>query len=141
MAFDGAMKMMGGRGKMMGKPEPKEGKVEGEHQEGEEKTHTITEHGDGSMTSKMHDGAEEHHPDHLHMLAHLGHQVTGGDKHHIAHHDGMAVHAHGIHESGEHMEGPHGSAEEAGQHLTQMMGDGDEQQQEEPQHMMGGYGG
>lgn len=135
MAFDGAMKMMGGRGKMMGKPEPKEGKVEGEHQEGEEKTHTITEHGDGSMTSKMHDGAEEHHPDHLHMLAHLGHQVTGGDKHHIAHHDGMNTHTHGIHESGEHSETQtHESPEEASSAMGQFMGD--EDQQEEPQHEM-----
>ena len=99
---------------------------------GQEKTHTITEHADGSMTSKMHDGAEEQHPDHLHMLAHVGHHITGGDKHHVAHHDGMAIHTHGIHEDGNHEETQqHGSADEAGQSLTSMMGGDDEAPQQE----------
>ena len=145
MAFDGAMKAMGSAKpkmapKMSGeksKPEPK-GKVEGEApDQGEHagNTTTIEHHPDGSHTM---DG--ETHPSHLHVMAALGHKLTG-DKHHVAHHDGMAVHSHGVTEMGEHQEGTHGSAEEAGQHLTQFMGDGDEQQQEEPQHAMGGYGG
>lgn len=106
-----------------------------EHGGEEEKTHTITEHGDGSFTSKMHDGAEEKHPDHMHMLAHMGHHLTGGDKHHIAHHDGMSVTTHGIHESGEH-DGPHehNSAEEA----KEAMGNFLDEEAKEPAHQHGG---
>ena len=112
----------------------------------EEKTHTITEHGDGSMTSKMHDGAEEQHPDHLHMLAHVGHHVSGGDKHHITHHDGMSMHSHGIHEDGQH-DGPHDheNVEDAKESLGQMMGaegveqgDGDAREQEPAGAPLGG---
>jgi hypothetical protein len=95
---------------------------------GEEKTHTITEHADGSMTSKMHDGAQEQHPDHLHMLAHVGHHITGGDKHHISHHDGMSLHSHSIDEGGQHQDThENASPEEAGQELASTMG-GDEGQ-------------
>jgi hypothetical protein len=108
----------------MRKPAPKEMAKPA----GGEKQHQITEHGDGSYTSHM-DGKEEKHPDHLHMLAHIGHHVTGGDKHHIAHHDGMGMHTHGIHEDGQHEETQeHGSADEAGEGLKQFMGEGEEQE-------------
>jgi hypothetical protein len=84
------------------KPMPKGG-VSGE--KGEEQT-TITHHGDGTHTTQHADGSSEEHPDHLHMLASLGHKITGGDKHHIAHHDGGgAVTEHGINEDGEHYDG------------------------------------
>jgi hypothetical protein len=90
---------------------------------GEEKTHTISEHADGHLTSHMHDGTETEHPDHLHMLAHIGHHVSGGDKHHIAHHDGMSAHTHAIDESGQHTETQEkGSGEEAGQDCAAAMG-------------------
>lgn len=146
MAFGKEMAMMGGRGKLAPKaPEqkgPKAPKVEkpepsGE-QHGEEST-TITHNADGTHTM---DG--ETHPDHLHMLAALGHKVTGGDKHHIAHHDGMAIHTHGIHESGEHAPGgSHNSAEEAKEAMGKFM----DEEAQEPAHQheeepaMGAYGG
>jgi hypothetical protein len=95
-------------GRTSGKsPEDKGGdgmKSEAPAESGGEKVHTITEKGDGSMHSRMHDGTETDHPDHLHMLAHIGHHVSGGDKHHVAHHDGMSMHSHGIHEDGQHEE-------------------------------------
>ena len=140
MAFGKAMEAMGSKkpkmadskmgGSMKGKAAPKpEGKVEGEGGEGESST-TITHHADGSHSI---DG--EQHPTHLHMLAALGHKVTGGDKHHIAHHDGLAVHTHGIRESGEHA-GPmtHNSAEEAKEALGQFL----DEEAQEPQHEHGG---
>jgi hypothetical protein len=125
------------------------GKTDGESNDGGEKVHTITEHGDGSVSTKTHEGEEEHHPDHLHALAHLGHHITGGDKHHIAHHDGMGVSTHGIHESGEHEETlHHEDAEQAGEHMKGFMGgsEGDEPEehdnaQEENAEAMPSYGG
>lgn len=105
-------------------------------------SHTIEDHGDGTFTSHMKDGTSTDHPDHLHLLAHIGHHVTGGDAHHVTHHDGMEAHSHIVHESGEHEDGgndPHGS-------LDKMMGgemsegepepDGDE----EPEPSYGGMG-
>jgi hypothetical protein len=145
---------LGKMGKSMEKPPTQEkgkrdpekvekGKVDGEAND--EKTHTITEHGDGSHTTRMHDGTEEHHPDHLHMLAHIGHHITGGDKHHIAHHDGMSASTHGIHEDGQHEETmQHGSGDEAGESAKNFLSDsGDEQTQqpEEAQEAMPAYGG
>jgi hypothetical protein len=101
----------------------------------QEETHTITKNADGSVST----GDGEHHPDHLHALAHVAHKMTGGDKHHITHHDGMSLHSHGIHEDGQHEETQeHGSAEEAGEGLKQFMG-ADEQaeqgqgQEQEPE--------
>ena len=144
MAFEGAMKTMGSAkpkmskmgGAMKGesKPMPK-GETEGE--KGDSET-TITHNSDGSHTM---DG--ETHPSHMHLMAALGHKLTG-DKHHIAHHDGMQIHTHGIHESGEHEEGgSHNSAEEAGDAMKTFM----DEEAQEPAHqheekpMMGGYGG
>lgn len=123
---------IGGKAKMQGqmdelrKPAAKEAPQAGG---GEEKQHTITEHGDGHFSSHMHGGEPMEHPDHLHMLAHVGHHVTGGDKHHIAHHDGMGIHTHGIHEDGQHEETQeHGSSEEAGEGLKQFMGSEEERE-------------
>jgi hypothetical protein len=129
---------------------PKEGKkdepagVEGEG-DSQIQTHTVERHPDGHLVSKLHDGTETEHPDHMHMLAHLGHHMTGGDKHHIAHHDGMEVHSHGIHEDGQH-DGPHshGSGMEAGQHMGQFMdgqGGGEQMAQEGEPEQEPAYGG
>jgi hypothetical protein len=154
MAFDGAMKAMGsakpkmaGAGSIKGKSTEKpKGEVSGEDTKvapakgGEGSSTTIEHNADGSHTM---DG--ETHPSHLHVMAALGHKLTGGDKHHVAHHDGMQIHTHGIHESGEHEEGgSHNSAEEAGDAMKNFMDDEaqePEHQHGEPQHAMGGYGG
>ena len=151
MAFGKAMETMGSARpkmapKMSGKPEPK-GKVEGEKPDQGEtarntESTTIEHHPDGSHTM---DG--ETHPSHLHLMAALGHKLTG-DKHHVAHHDGMAIHTHGITEMGEHQEGgSHNSAEEAKEAMGQFM----DEEAQEPQHQhgpeeqepasIGGYGG
>lgn len=74
--------------------------------ENSEKVTTVHDHGDGTFHTEHHDGSREEHPDHLHMLAHLGHHVTDGQKHHVIHHDGMTMHSHGVHEDGQH-EGTH----------------------------------
>lgn len=147
MAFDGAMKAMGSAKpkmapKMSGKPTPK-GKVEGESPDKGETagdTTTITHNSDGTHTM---DG--ETHPSHLHVMAALGHKLTG-DKHHVAHHDGMAIHTHGVNEMGEHEEGgSHNSAEEAKESFGRFMDEEaqEPEHQEAPveQHSMGGYGG
>lgn len=124
---------------MKGKEDPdkkKKGEVTGNQEKtegaGEPMVHELHDHGDGSFSTRMHgEGEATKHPTHMHAVAHLAHHVTGGDKHHIAHHDGMSVHTHGIHESGEH-DGPHehGSANEASQHMEAFMGDGEDGHQE-----------
>lgn len=68
------------------------------------KVHEIHEHPDGHLETHMHDGTHTEHPDHLHALAHIGHHISGGDAHHIAHHDGFAFRGHGITPEGEHGE-------------------------------------
>jgi hypothetical protein len=100
-------KGMGGMGKMghtmPAKSDPmkkEQGKTGGEMGEG--KQTTITHNEDGTHSVHHADGEQSDHPDHLHMLTHIGHKVTGGDKHHMVHHDGMQMHSHGVHESGEH---------------------------------------
>jgi len=137
MAFDKAMGMMGGKGKLAPKkeskprPEPEAGKVEGEAGDGAGDSQTsITHNSDGSHTM---DG--ETHPDHLHLMAALGHKLTG-DKHHVAHHDGMAIHTHGVDEGGQHTETEvHNSAEEAKDALGRFFDEeaGEPQHQESPQ--------
>ena len=147
MAFDAAMKMMGGKKPPMKgskpKPEPKEGKAEGGHpDETGTQTHTIEQHPDGHFESHMHDGTHESHPDHLHLLAHLGHHISGGDKHHVAHHDGMAVHTHGMHEDGNHEETQsHNSAEEAKEAMGNFFNEEAQEpaHQHEPEGAMSGY--
>lgn len=109
---------------MKGKEKPMpEGKVEGE--KGDSQT-VITHHADGSHSV---DG--EKHPSHMHMLAAVGHKVTGGDKHHIVHHDGMSASSHSIHEDGTHEEhGEHNSADEAKGALDKFLGE----EAQEPEH-------
>lgn len=113
------------------KPNPKkkdgqDGGMGGEPaSEGESQT-TIAHHADGSHTV---DG--QHHPDHLHAGAHLLHKMSGGDKHHIVHHDGMTAHSHSIHEDGQHEDhGEHNSAEEAKGALDKFLGE----EAQEPEH-------
>lgn len=104
----------------------------------EEHITTITHHADGTHSMSSH-GEESEHPDHLHMLAHLGHHVTGGDAHHVTHHDGMEAHSHMVHEGGEHEDGgdnPHES-------LDKMLG-ADSEHEAEPedeQESAPAYGG
>ncbi len=138
MAFDGAMKAMGSKKPKMSagtsgkpRPEPAAGKVEGESQpeQGGGESTTIEHHPDGSHTM---DG--ETHPSHLHVMAALGHKLTG-DKHHVAHSDGTAIHTHGIDEMGQHQEGgSHNTAEEAKNALGKFF----DEEAGEPQHEEGG---
>ena len=139
--MDRGMKGLGKMGsEYKGKPDPAKsahGGVRGEmnapHSEGGEQVTTVMHHGDGSHTVRTHDGQEEHHPDHLHAMAHLGHHMSGGDKHHIVHHDGMMTHSHSIHEDGHHEDhGEHNSAEEAKGALDKFLGE--EAQEGEHQH-------
>ena len=117
-----------GRGER--KPEASEPMQEGDA--GEEHTSTITHHADGTHTSHMHGGEPMEHPDHLHLMAHIGHHLTDGDAHQVMHHDGMEEHHHSVEENGEHHEGElHGDGEEA-QH------EGMEEHEMEP--VMGGMG-
>lgn len=152
MAFDAAMKSMGGKMKPKSakspdehkgsdKPEPK-GKTEGEESGG---GMSIDKSEGGYKTS---DGQE-----HGHLgaaLMHVANHHEPGGKHLHVHHDGMGITSHGIHESGKH-DGPHehGSPEEAGQHAAsfladQAVGGGDEMVggqggQQAPQHSMSGF--
>ena len=108
-------KGLGGMGKMgsemKGKPETKkpapaattEG-MSGHGDTGEEHTSTITHHADGTHTSEMHGGEPMDHPDHKHLMAHIGHHLTGGDAHKVVHHDGMEPHAHMVDEAGQHQD-------------------------------------
>jgi hypothetical protein len=113
-------------------PKPKGDEAAGENPEAGEQTHTVTDHGDGTFHSKMHDGTETDHPDHLHMLAHVGHHIAGG-KHHVAHHDGMGIRSHGVSDTGEHSDTQdHNSAEDAKEALGQFFNE--EAQEPEHQH-------
>jgi hypothetical protein len=113
----GGMGKMGAEmpAKMDRKPAAKE-PVKGDGM-GEEKLSTITHHADGSHTSQMEGGEEMQHPDHLHLMAHIGHHLTGGDAHHVMHDDGMEQHHHSVEEDGEHHEGElHGEDDPDMQH-------------------------
>jgi hypothetical protein len=126
-------KGMGGMSKMGAKFESKP-KPQEDGGESEEGTSTITHHADGSHTSQMHGGEPMEHPDHLHLMAHIGHHLTGGDKHHVMHHDGMSATSHMVHEDGTH-EGPmeHNSADEAKQSLDKFFNE----ESQEPMHEHG----
>lgn len=122
----GGMGKMGAdmpKGEIKGKPEMKPAAKEMEDPTGEENTSTITHHADGSHTSQMEGGEEEHHPDHLHLMAHIGHHLTDGDAHHVMHHDGMEEHHHSVEESGEHHDGELHEDGEEGQHEDESMGE------------------
>ena len=101
---------------------------------GSDQIHSVHDHGDGTFHTEHPDGTREEHPDHLHMLAHLGHKVTDGDKHHIVHHDGIAAHSHSIDEQGQHTDhGEHNTANEAREAMDKFLGE----ESEEPQHQHG----
>ena len=137
MAKDG----LDGLGKMRGNTErpsytpksemisKKADSIEGEH--AQDNIHEVHDHGDGTFHTIHPDGSREEHPDHLHMLASLGHNITGGDKHHIVHHDGISAHSHSISEDGQHED--HGEAtspEESHSALDKFLGE----ESKEPQH-------
>ena len=107
----------------------------GEHQDesGGEKTTTITHHADGTH-SMQHDGEHSDHPHHMHLMAHIGHKLTGGDAHHVTHHDGMEGHSHMVDEAGEHQD-HEGDPRES---LDAMMGGGMQDQGAEGDQMGGG---
>jgi hypothetical protein len=127
-------KGMRGLGKMgnefEGKPDPAK-KMGGEmHGEGGS-VHSVHDHGDGSFHTEHPDGSKEDHADHKSALASVGHKITGGDKHHIVHHDGMSASSHSIHEDGQHEDhGEHNTAEEAKGALDKFMGE----EAQEPMH-------
>lgn len=133
----GGMGKMGSEMKMAAKPAAKDKTPEGEsgHDGGEEGHSTITHHADGTHTSEMHGGEAMQHPDHKHLMAHIGHSLSGGDAHHVVHHDGMEAHSHTVGEDGQHQDhegDPHES-------LDAMMG-GDMGGPEEQQPQEGGMG-
>ncbi len=134
-------KGLGGMGKMgadMPKAEAKKPLQPDAPKMGEEKTSTITHHADGTHSSQMHGGEPMEHPDHKHLMAHIGHHLTGGDAHHVVHDDGMEAHSHFVNEAGEH-EDSGNSAEEAKQSLDKFFGE--EAQEPEHQEEMPMHGG
>ena len=139
--FDGLGKMRGGERNSSYIPKPHSETKPHESTEEQEKSdggsdqiHNVHDHGDGTFHTEHPDGTREEHPDHLHMLAHLGHKVTDGDKHHIFHHDGISAHSHSIDEAGNHEDhGEHNTADEAKGALDKFFGE----ESEEPQHQHG----
>jgi hypothetical protein len=139
--FDGLGKMRGGERnssyipKPHGETKPHESTEKQEKSDGgSDQIHEVHDHGDGTFHTEHPDGTREEHPDHLHMLAHLGHKVTDGDKHHIVHHDGIAAHSHSIDEQGQHTDhGEHNTANEAREAMDKFLGE----ESEEPQHQHG----
>ena len=139
--FDGLGKMRGGERNSSYIPKPHSETKPHESTEEQEKSdggsdqiHEVHDHGDGTFHTEHPDGTREEHPDHLHMLAHLGHKVTDGDKHHIFHHDGISAHSHSIDEAGNHEDhGEHNTADEAKGALDKFFGE----EAQEPQHAHG----
>ena|SRR5271156_2247034 len=130
--LDGLGKMRKGE-KPEYKPKPMEGKEMheggGGMEGGSEGAHSIHDHGDGTFHTEHPDGSREEHPHHLAAMAHVGHKITGGDKHHVVHHDGMSAHSHSVHEDGQHED--HGE-EDAHGALDKFLGE--EEGQGEPMH-------
>lgn len=118
--------------KASGKPAGAEG---GEQEEGAEKT-TIHHHDDGSFHVEHADGSKSDSlPSHLHVAAHIAHHLSGGDAHHVTHHDGIGFASHGVREGGEH-EGPeqHNTADDAKEALGRFFNE----EAQEPEHQHGG---
>jgi hypothetical protein len=133
--FDGLSKMRGKGERPAYTPKPMEGKKADSMQGGDAQggEHKIVDHGDGTFHTES-GGAKEEHPTHLAALAHIGHKITGGDKHHIVHHDGMAAHSHSIHEDGQHEDhGEGNSADDAKMALDKFLGE----EAQEPEHQQG----
>jgi hypothetical protein len=121
--FDGLGKMRKGE-KPEYKPKPMmeaKPKMGGEAM-GDGGAHSMHDHGDGSWHTEHPDGTREEHPHHLAALAHMGHKATGGDKHHVVHHDGMSAHSHSVHEDGQHED--HGEDDAQGA-LSKFLGEED----------------
>lgn len=133
----GGMGKLGGEMKGEGKTKPPAREVTSErmHSEGGdgEGQSTIIHHADGTHTSHMHGGEPMEHPHHLHLMAHIGHHMTGGDAHTAMHHDGMEEHHHSVEEDGTHHDGELGMMDGMGGHAEP---DGDEGTMEHP-----AYGG
>lgn len=146
--FDGLGKMRKGE-KPAYEPKPHESKggeskkTDSEQGQGGEQVgvHEIHDHGDGSFHTQHPDGTREEHPHHMAAMAHVGHKITGGDKHHVVHHDGMSAHSHSIHEDGQHED--HGEEDPQGS-LSKFLGEGEEEpmqdggQEEDQGPVMGG---
>ena len=127
--LDGLSKMRRGE-RPEYKPKPMEGKPAEEHEGGGD-VHSIHDHGDGSFHTEHPDGTKEEHENHLAALTHTAHKITGGDKHHMVHHDGMASHSHSIGEDGQHEDhGEGNSADEARSALDKFLGE----EAQEPMH-------
>jgi len=114
------------------RPEMKAG-AEDHPEHGDGKTTTITHNEDGSHTVNHADGEVSEHPDHLHLASHLAHKLSGGDKHHIVHHDGMEAHSHSVHEDGQHEDHEGNSAEDAKNAMDKFLGE----EAQEPMHQGG----
>jgi hypothetical protein len=139
--FDGLGKMRGGERNSSYIPKPHSETKPHESTEeqaksdgGSDQIHEVHDHGDGTFHTEHPDGTHEEHPDHLHLLAHLGHHFTDGDRHHIVHHDGISAHSHSIDEAGKHEDhGESNTADEAKGALDKFFGE----ESEEPQHQHG----
>lgn len=97
---------------------------------GEEQTHTVVGHADGTAHTEGPEGHEEH-ASVGHALAHVGHKLSGG-KHLHMHHSGGSIHSAGMSDNGPH-EAEHDSPEEAGSDAGSYMAD-ENSEQVEPQH-------
>jgi hypothetical protein len=127
--FDGLGKMRKGE-KAEYTPKPHEAKTAlKEDMSGEAAgVHSVHDHGDGTFHTEHPDGTKEEHPHHLAAMAHVGHKITGGDKHHVVHHDGLSAHSHSVHEDGQHED--HGE-EDAHGALDKFLGEAPEAEHED----------
>jgi hypothetical protein len=101
-----------------------EEKVKGKPSEGGESTTTITHHGDGSHAVDHADGEHSEHESTGHMLMHMHAKHHPGEPAHHAHQHDEGVTTHHVGMDGM-VEGPHqhGSADEAGEHMKQVLGE------------------
>lgn len=100
----------------------------------------LHDNGDGSFKTKTSDGEETEHPHIGHALMHMASKHAEGKHMHI-HEDGMGMVSH--HHMGHgNVEGPHehGSADEAGDHVKDVMGDGASPEMDGPDMSMLGEG-
>lgn len=90
--------------------------------EGEESSTTITHHADGTHTAEHSDGEKSEHPNLGHLAMHMHGKHEGGMAMHAHEHDG-GVTTHHVGMDGM-VEGPHdhASADEAGEHMKQVLG-------------------
>ena len=108
--------MNGAEMKVKSPNEPKAG-------DGSEGKTTITHHPDGSHSIEHHDGEKSEHPSMNHAATHLSSKHEGGMVHHAHQHEaGVTTHHAGMDGM---VEGPHEhqNADEAGEHMKQVMGE------------------